>query len=534
MSKIRDRIKSLRRVRAGDLKPNPRNWRTHPEHQKAALQGVLEEVGYADACLARELPDGTLELVDGHLRQGLDPDQKLPVLILDITEAEADKLLTVLDPLAAMAGADDQKLGELLAAIETESEGLQAMLEGLADDNGLDVFQTEEVQEIEPQIDQAAELQKKWGTEAGQLWVVPSKTVEGREHRVLCGDSTKAEDVGRLMGKSKATLCHADPPYGMGKEKDGIANDNLYREKLDAFQMAWWGAIRPFVANNGSAYIWGNAEDLWRLWYCGGLRDSERLSFRNDIVWHRGPSAGPGGSGIGSEGQRSYVPATEHILFFMLGEQGFNNNADNYWEGWEPIRAQLAADCDRMGWGSADIKRITGVGMYSHWFTKSQWTFIPEEHYIKLQAAARGHDAFNRDHGAFKQEHCAFKQDYDDLFKQEHDELKQEFYATRAYFDNTHDNMTDVWDFSRVTGEERHGHATPKAIEMIARCVKTSSRAGDVIVDPFLGTAPTMVAAEQFGRLCYGLELEPKYVAVILQRMADMGLTPQLEDSTNE
>ena len=133
---IRDRITELRRVRAGDLKPNPHNWREHPEAQRAALEGVLAEVGYADALLARELSDGSLELVDGHLRAGLDPDQKVPVLILDIDEAEAAKLLTVLDPLANMAEADEEALGKLLAEIETENEGLAAMLEGLAAESG--------------------------------------------------------------------------------------------------------------------------------------------------------------------------------------------------------------------------------------------------------------------------------------------------------------------------------------------------------------------------------------------------------------
>jgi len=86
---IRDRIKDLRRVRAGDLRPNPRNWRTHPQAQQDALRGVLAEVGYADALLARELPDGALELVDGHLRADLDPEQLVPVLVLDVDEAEA-------------------------------------------------------------------------------------------------------------------------------------------------------------------------------------------------------------------------------------------------------------------------------------------------------------------------------------------------------------------------------------------------------------------------------------------------------------
>jgi DNA modification methylase len=71
----------------------------------------------------------------------------------------------------------------------------------------------------------------------------------------------------------------------MGKEAEGIANDNLYRENLDAFQMQWWKACRSAIEDNGSAYIWGNAEDLWRLWYVGGLKASERLTFRNEIVW---------------------------------------------------------------------------------------------------------------------------------------------------------------------------------------------------------------------------------------------------------
>lgn len=133
---IRDRIKELRRVRAGDLSPCPRNWRTHPPAQVAALQGVLSEIGYADALLARELPDGTLELVDGHARQALDQEQIVPVLVLDLDQDEAHKLMTVLDPLAAMAEANEQALGELLAEIQTESEGLQAMLRDLEAEAG--------------------------------------------------------------------------------------------------------------------------------------------------------------------------------------------------------------------------------------------------------------------------------------------------------------------------------------------------------------------------------------------------------------
>jgi DNA modification methylase len=353
--------------------------------------------------------------------------------------------------------------------------------------------------DAEPQIDKAAELQKKWGTECGQVWRLGN-------HRLMCGDSTKAEDVARLMGGETAELLHADPPYGMGKEKDGVENDNLYGDRLDAFQMRWWRAFRRHLTDNASAYIWGNAEDLWRLWYVGGLKDSERLTFRNEIVWAKG-SAGAGGiSHMGSDALRQYPNETEHALFFMLGEQGFNNNADNYWDGWEAIRSALESDCQKMGWKPEDIKRICGVGMYSHWFTKSQWTFIPKEHYERLQTAAKN-----------------------DAFKRDYDELKREFYATRAFFDNTHDNMTDVWKFSRVTGDERHGHATPKPVPMICRAIKSSAPAGGIVCEPFSGSGTTLVACEQLGRRCRAMEISPAYVAVSIQRWADAtNKTPEL------
>ena len=127
--KIRDRIKEFRRVKAGLLRPHPNNWRTHPPAQRDALRGVLAEIGYAGALLARELPDGSLELIDGHLRAETTPDADVPVLILDLDEREAKKLLAVLDPLATMAESNDEALAELLAHVETESDAVRAMLD---------------------------------------------------------------------------------------------------------------------------------------------------------------------------------------------------------------------------------------------------------------------------------------------------------------------------------------------------------------------------------------------------------------------
>jgi len=105
---IKNRIKSMKTVRAGDLVPHPKNWRTHPTAQAEALRGLLAEVGFAGAILTRTLPDGKLQIIDGHLRAETLPDMKVPVLVTDLTEAEADKLLATLDPMAAMAEAAEQ------------------------------------------------------------------------------------------------------------------------------------------------------------------------------------------------------------------------------------------------------------------------------------------------------------------------------------------------------------------------------------------------------------------------------------------
>ena len=134
-SGIRDRIVELRRVRAGDLVPNEQNWRLHPDGQRDALRAVLADIGYADALLAFTAPDGRLKLFDGHLRQSLDPEQVVPVLVTDLTEAEARLMMLIVDPMTALAEADNDALGKLLLASQSEDEAIQALLEGLAEEN---------------------------------------------------------------------------------------------------------------------------------------------------------------------------------------------------------------------------------------------------------------------------------------------------------------------------------------------------------------------------------------------------------------
>src|SRR5438045_9231463 len=124
---IRNRIKSHRRIRAGDLVPHEWNFRLHPDHQKAALQALYEEVGFARSLLAYELPDGRLKLIDGHLRRDLDPEMEVDVEVLDVDEAEARTLLLSIDPLAALAQTNAEAHARLRALTPTRSAAVQAL-----------------------------------------------------------------------------------------------------------------------------------------------------------------------------------------------------------------------------------------------------------------------------------------------------------------------------------------------------------------------------------------------------------------------
>src|SRR5690554_7471545 len=103
---MRDRILGFSRVPASSLMPHPDNWRRHPDLQRRVLADLLQEIGMADALLVRELHDGRLQLLDGHLRAETCGDQLVPVLMLDLDDAEAAKLIASLDPLASLAESD--------------------------------------------------------------------------------------------------------------------------------------------------------------------------------------------------------------------------------------------------------------------------------------------------------------------------------------------------------------------------------------------------------------------------------------------
>jgi predicted Zn-ribbon and HTH transcriptional regulator len=140
-------------VKANELRPNPKNWRTHPESQKNALRGLLAEIGFAGAELARELPDGTLMLIDGHCRAELAGDSEIPVLVLDVDEDEADKILLSFDSIGAMATANKEQLTALLHEVEFENGYVSELIEELGKTAGIFDDVNEETESSAEEID---------------------------------------------------------------------------------------------------------------------------------------------------------------------------------------------------------------------------------------------------------------------------------------------------------------------------------------------------------------------------------------------
>jgi hypothetical protein len=115
---FKDRIVELRRVESSSLIPHPMNWRIHDSEQRGAMESVLSEVGIAGAVIAYDSKQyGGLTVIDGHLRKDLLAEQKVPVLVLNVSDEEAAILLATHDRIGEMAIADEDALTRLIETI---------------------------------------------------------------------------------------------------------------------------------------------------------------------------------------------------------------------------------------------------------------------------------------------------------------------------------------------------------------------------------------------------------------------------------
>ena len=495
-----------------ELRPYDRNARLHTASQVEKIAKSMATYGFNNPILI----DSDQGIIAGHGRleaaRFLELDA-VPVIVLDhLSDQERKAYILADNRLAELAQWDEELLADELSALQADGADMEAI--GWTDDELAEMLESIEMLDtVDPDqdADDVPEIPEDPVSQPGDVWKL------GR-HRVMCGDSTNVQHVEKLMAGKKAALLHADPPYGMGKQADGVANDNLYEQKLDEFQLEWWATFRTFIDDNASAYIWGNSPDLWRLWWQAGLGTSEKLEMRNQIVWDKKSIAGMASSLL-----TQYPVASEHCLFFQLGNQFLGNvNSADFPESWEPLRGYLETEAKAAGIDPNKIRELCGVQMFSHWFTRAQFTLIPEKHYATLQGAYPGR---------FQRPWKSMKAEWDKVKGGPTSEIQ----GARSYFNNGHDSMTDVWEFPRVYGEERHGHATPKPVEMMQRIMLSSLPEKGLCVEPFGGSGSTLIAAHLAKRVCYSMELKPEYVDVIVKRWENLtGLKAELEKNEEE
>lgn len=196
-------------IESAKLKPapyNPRKDLKPDDLEYRKIQKSINEFGLVDPLVVNK--DHTI--ISGHQRFKVLVDagfDKVPCSMVDLDKTKEKALNIALNKITG--DWDFPKLNDLLIELDTGDLDMEAV--GFsADELEALLVDKKEPKDAEPQIDQAEELNKKWKVKPGDLWEIG-------DHRLLCGDSTKAEDVARVMGGEKADMVFTDPPYGIDR-----------------------------------------------------------------------------------------------------------------------------------------------------------------------------------------------------------------------------------------------------------------------------------------------------------------------------
>ena len=283
----------IEQIKTADLVPYARNAKKHDEAQVAKLAGSIREFGFNNPVLI----DADNGIIAGHGR--VMAAQKLalasvPCLRLShLSETQKRAYILADNRLAELGGGWDAEMLKLeLADLGDLDVDLDCIGFGADDLQGLELSEEPETSEAdaEAQIDKAEELRAKWGVEPGQLW-------ELGDHRILCGDSTKAEDVERVMGGERADLCLTDPHYGISVVKSGMVGADFGVAKKGKYAPVIGDEKPPDISHLLSIaekhIIWGGnyfADQLavtgcWLIWDKRGDTGIENTFADCEIAW---------------------------------------------------------------------------------------------------------------------------------------------------------------------------------------------------------------------------------------------------------
>lgn len=230
------------------LKPDAENAREHNPRNIGMIVNALHEVGAARSIVIDE---------DGNILAGnatIEAAAEAGIENLQVVDVDGETIVAV----RRTGLSDEQK--KRLAYLDNRSADVadwsaEQILEDLAGGFDMDGLFTEAeltdfgwepdvAEDAGPQMDKADELQEKWGVKRGDVFEIPSLSVEGKCHKIMCGDSTGAGDVAKLMGGEKAVLMLADPPYNVGVGYDAHVDDSKPEPEYEEFTRSWFSLWR--------------------------------------------------------------------------------------------------------------------------------------------------------------------------------------------------------------------------------------------------------------------------------------------------
>lgn len=234
-------------VPIGKLVPYVNNARTHSPEQINKLRSSLREFGFINPVII----DRDFGVIAGHGRILAAKEEgitEVPCVFADhLTEAQKKAYIIADNRMAMDAGWDEELLRVEIEALQAEAFDLS--FTGFDEKELSDLFKDDaDVQEDDFDVD--AELEKPTFSKSGDVWTL------GR-HRLVCGDSTKAETFDSLMQDRKANLVVTDPPYNVNYEGTAgkIKNDNLADEKFYQFLFDAFSNIEKAMADDASIYV---------------------------------------------------------------------------------------------------------------------------------------------------------------------------------------------------------------------------------------------------------------------------------------
>lgn len=396
-------------MKIDEIKPYKKNAKAHPKKQVQQIAASIEAFGFNQPIVVDKA--GVVIVGHGRLEAakllGL---QDVPTITVDLPEEKARAYRLA-----------DNKLNESDWDMELVIEELKEISQEMIELTG---FDKDLILDTDDKDDEVPELPEDPKSKLGDLYIL------GR-HRVLCGDSTKAADVKKLMNGVKADMVFTDPPYNVdykGKgtnTSEGILNDKMSDESFNAFLVESFRRISENIKATAGCYIFHShktASDFERA------LDATGFNIDTQLIWNK-PSAG-----MGSNDYR-----TKHEPFFYCSKE-----------------KEKAFYGDRTGTTVWKVPKDDGRAF--DWF-------------MKIQASLEK-------------------------------------------------GMSTVWSVSRANTQE-YVHPTQKPVELPATAMTKSSKTDDIVLDLFTGGGATLIAAQKTGRICYGMELDPKYVDVIVQRYVD-------------